>query len=204
MAYANASATVPEPCQVLGTPLKPFCLGHHLLLSRLGSPLADNPLARVDRESLILAIAVCAGESYESTLAAMLGGDWPVMVERWTRRLRGPWWRRRKVDWGHSEMLFRAYLADGYQNAPVNRYPGSGDIEITAPWEELILCRLVMAGFAPSFVFNAYLPAAWYHYFTVIELDQLARFATPANQFQVEDWRKVFHTKQDAMRMALV
>ncbi len=169
MSYANASDCVPEPCEPAGTPLKPFCLGHHLLFVRLGLPFADSPLADASEDQILEGISLCAGASYESTLAAILSGEWEGVFLRWLHRLKKGW-RKSGLDWNETEALFRAYLADGYHEAPTMRHESSGGIKFTAPWEQLLKCRLVMAGFDESAVINGYLPGRWYDYFTVCEL----------------------------------
>jgi hypothetical protein len=189
---ATAAATVPEPCQIAGTPLRPFCLGHHLLFKRMEFPFAGNATAAATLEDIILGIAICAA-SYEDTLEAFLCGDWENIVRRWQKRVAGPIWKRRRIDWEDSTALFRAYLADGYQRPPVFQHiPKGGTVTISAPWEELLKCRLVSAGFPETEVLNGYLPCRWYDYFTVMELEQAKTCSDSKN------WKKVFFTEADA------
>jgi hypothetical protein len=194
MIYARADETVPEPCQVAGTPLRPFCLGHHLLFRRLGLPFANAPMAEAARDAIIIGIVVCAAR-FEDTLEAFLSGDWPRVMARWRKRVAGPWWKPRKVDWAEAEMLFRAYLQDGYKRPPVLRHETAGGVFLTAPWEVLLKVRLVMAGFNEMEVLNGYLPGRWYDYFTALELDAAAKLKDPKH------WRKVFHTQEAAEKM---
>lgn len=195
MPTATAIETVPEPWTVAGTPLKPFSLGHHLLLKRLGLPFADAPFADADSAEFVAGIAVCAGHSYEWTLGMMLAGDWGNVVERWRKHVCGPWWNRRRIDWKQAKATFQLYLSDGYKSPPVCRRDGASGIELTAPWECLLKCELVGAGFSETEVFNGYLPARWYDYFTVSELKQLANCRDPKN------WRKVFWTADDEAKI---
>ena len=58
---ATALATVPQPCRILGTVLRPFCLGHHLIFKRLNLPFAGNHEADAGEEDILIGIAVCAG-----------------------------------------------------------------------------------------------------------------------------------------------
>lgn len=54
-------ALYPEPAVVLGRRLQPFCLGHALLLQRLGSPFAaDEPRRGPMPADLLLAVIVCS------------------------------------------------------------------------------------------------------------------------------------------------
>lgn len=187
--YANSADTVPEPCVIANTVMRPFSLGHHLLLKRLGLPFAGAPLADAAPGDIALGIAICATR-YNTALAAMLSGEWDRMVAQWRRRAVGHWWNRKRVNWKEAEELFRAYLAAGYTKPPVRQYqPGSDSLEITAPWEELLLCRLVGAGFAADAVLEEYLPASWYHYYTAVEISRAAA-CRDASQ-----WRAIFITK---------
>lgn len=200
---ANISDTVPEPCRVAGTWLKPFCLGHHLLFTRLGFPFADKPMAAASIPDHILpAILICAGHSYEWTLAGMLDGQWVDLVANWTRAAGGGFLRRRAVNWAESEENFRAYLADGYARPPLYRHISRGDgnsIDLTAPWEEVLKCRLVGGGFTETEVLNGYLPGRWYDYHTLAEfrqLETLERMGIAGMKNPAKSWRPAFYTTE--------
>lgn len=178
---------------MFGTALRPFCLGHHLLFKRLDLPFDDkgNPTPECKREDIMIAVAICASPSYEATLELFLSGEWNGFVSDWMRRVKGPWYRRRRVNWFDTELLFRAYLNDGYQEAPIWEHEGGASISMSAPWEEMVKCKLVMAGFSESEVLNGYLPCRWYDYFTVTEIAQADKCKHPKH------WKKIFFTKKD-------
>lgn len=190
---ASAFATVPQPCRLLGTTLRPFCLGHHLLLKRLGSPLAGDAEAACERADLLVAIAVCATD-YETTLNELLDDSWATVFAQWRRDVTGHWWQfwRRKHDLVRVERKFRRYLKDGYEEPPVNKHVGGSTVALTAPWELRLKCTLTRAGFSESEALNGYLPARWYDYFTVLELMQVETLEDPKR------WRPVFTTARDA------
>jgi hypothetical protein len=152
-------------------------------------------MAKFSQDDLIIGVAICAGESFEDTLNLMLRDEWDGIVAGWMKRVRGPWFNRRKVNLVAAELLFRAYLQDGYNPAPVWRRQSAGGVCITAPWEETLKCRLVMAGFSESGTLNGYLPCRWYDYFTVSEIIQSDTCMHPKN------WKKVFFTQADALAM---
>lgn len=191
---ASVTDVVPEPCRIIGTALRPFCLGHHLLFKRLALPFTFDPTAPFEKEQMVIGIVICAGESYEWTLGQMLRNRWQGVVEDWKRRARGPVWRRQRVDWGGAEGLFRAYLTDGYRDCPTWKYASQG-VELSAPWELLLKVRLVASGFSESEALNGYLPARWYDYFTANELRQLETCRDAKN------WKRVFYTRSDAEKM---
>jgi len=191
--------TVPEPCKVLGTALKPFCLGHHLLFKRLGLLFCGHALADVSEEDILVGIAICAGESYEKTLEQFLTGEWTAVFEKWLKDMRSAFaarlLRRRKFNKNlikDAEILFRAYLQDGYQPTPVWKHDIKGGISLSAPWELVLKNRLVMAGYAETEVLNGYLPARWYDYYTVSELQWASKCKDE------KKWRKIFYTQEDA------
>lgn len=194
--YANIAEIVPQPTRIAGTWLRPFCLGHHLLFKRLELPFAGDAVAEASLEDIITGITVCAGRSYEWTLAAMLDGRWEGIVARWTRDARGPWYRRRRIDWQEASEVFRDYLIDGYQTAPTWRYDDDKDgVSMSSPWELLLRARLVAAGRSETDILNAYLPSLWYEYFTLAEIRQLD------NCRDVKKWRRIFLTESDAKRL---
>ena len=197
MRYADVIECVPEPCQVLGTPLRPFSLGHHLLFKRLALPFERGPLEECSRDDLIMGVAVCAAP-YSETLAEILDGSYARTVEAWMRGVRGPWWRRRRVDWPEAETLFRLHLARGYRKPPVWRHRTEGGLAITAPEECLLKGVLVRNGFSESEVLEGYLPARWYDYWTVTELEKAERCS------DAKRWTRTFYTSEDAEAMASI
>lgn len=167
---ATALATVPQPCRILGTVLRPFCLGHHLLFKRVGLPFAGNSEADAGPDDILIGIAICGG-SYDDVLESFLDGTWPEVFARWKRNVQGRWYWPRRVNMVKAERMFREYLKRGYEEPPAWKYKTMG-VSLSAPWEVLLKCRLVLAGFTEREVLNGYLPARWYDYFTVSEIHQ--------------------------------
>ena len=60
-------ALYPDRCRVLGRRMKTLCLGHALLLQRLGNPFFGEEVLRPGCGDLALAMAVC-GRSYPAAL----------------------------------------------------------------------------------------------------------------------------------------
>ena len=187
--FASIIETVPVPCRIFGTALRPFCLGHHLLFTRLGLPFADNPAADSTTEQLMQAIAICAGESYEKTLAALLDGTWVKVYENWLKKI------RKLPPEKNAVATFRNHLEAGYRSAPVWVHVSKSEIKLSSPWETLLKCKLVGSGFSISDVMNGYLPDRWYDYYTTIEIRQSETAAE-------KDWKKIFFTLADALDFA--
>ena len=54
------AAALPEPYRILGLKLRPFSLGHYVILSRHGSAFVAEQEGRATREDLIFAVLVCS------------------------------------------------------------------------------------------------------------------------------------------------
>lgn len=65
MSASYAKAAIPEPHTILGQRLRPFSLGHYLILSRFDSPFLAENGAAIDRNDLIFAVMVCAMDYQE-------------------------------------------------------------------------------------------------------------------------------------------
>lgn len=185
---------IPETHCVLGTLLRPFSLGHHLLFDCIASPFLGAPTAAVSPEDLAIAVFIC-GAPYSQTAAALLRGDWSSEFSRWTARLRPRWWQPTRFIHEVESAKFSAYLTDGYRRPPVWRHQLGAGIAFSAPWECLLQCRLVSGGFALGDVLEMYLPAVWYHYHTLSEIAQADNCADAAK------WRKTFYTADDEARL---
>lgn len=185
--FATIVETVPTPCQVLGTVLRPFSLGHHFLFVRLGLPYADNPDADAeDVMQFFQAVFVCAN-TYKDNIEGHLSGEWSKRFEEWLKAV-----KKKQFNLKEAQAVFQKHLEDGYRMAPVWRHQVNG-ISLSAPWECLLKGRLVESGFSVDEVFEGYLPALWYDYFTSLELEA-ARDCSDRTK-----WKKVFYTFGDAM-----
>lgn len=187
---ATALATVPQPCRVLGTALRPFCLGHLLLFKRLGIPFAAGHDAEATTEDMLIGIAICAA-SYEETLEALHDGSWPDVFRRWRKDVM-PWCRLlRRPNMQRVEKMFREHIRNGLSKPPLFEHLDNTGVEMSAPWEQLLKCVLVGAGFSETEVFNGYLPQRWYDYFTILEIGQARNLTDP------KKWRPTFYTNKD-------
>ena len=183
--FATIIETVPTPCRVFGTALRPFSLGHHILMARLGLPFADNPKSSSTTEQLLQSVFLCA-HSYEDNLEGHLSGEWLQEYQKWAEKV------AKKGLFDTARPIFSEHLEDGYRIAPVWRTGKSG-LTFSAPWEQLLKCRLVANGFSQREVMNGYLPQLWYDYFTILEMTQAENCADPAK------WQQIFYTYKDAI-----
>jgi hypothetical protein len=137
---------------------------------------------------IMLGVFVCAN-TYEDTCELFRLGrnSFGDSFTKWLSQVR-------KVRFLESDasVLFTAYLFDGYKRPPINRRPPSeGAIMLSAPWEQLLKCVLVAAGFSESEILNGYMPARWYDYYTVLELKQ-------SDRCKPEEFKPVFFSKREA------
>ena len=187
---------VPEAHCVLGTMLRPFSLGHHLLLNRVSSPFCGDSDGEIvaKPEALALAVFICASP-YSQTVESILRGDLVSDHARWVKMLKPRWYQRSRFIHEKESSKFSEYLKDGYRRAPVMRHAGGG-IELSAPWECLLQARLMNGGYSEKDALEKYLPSAWYHYHTLNEISQ------SENLTDITKWRKVFWNESDAARLA--
>jgi len=78
------TAAIPEPVAILGVRLRPFSLGHVLLLNRFGNAFGNGAAPGLD--DLIQAIVICS-QKYADALADMDNPKLPEIVAAWQRRL---------------------------------------------------------------------------------------------------------------------
>jgi hypothetical protein len=129
-------AEIPEPVTLLGLRLRPFSLGHKLLLHRVESAFVSG--GQVTYDDLALSIFLCA-QTFREGIASFSDPDLPRFMARWHRKLTGDaWWRRilrltvQPVELKEKSEAFARYIEDGsripYYDVPADRI-GSSEIE---------------------------------------------------------------------------
>lgn len=81
-------AAIPEQWEILGLKLRPFSLGHVILLHRIGSPFLGEESSRSAFDDLALAVLLCS-ETYENGLAILNEPHLPKLLNNWADRLTG-------------------------------------------------------------------------------------------------------------------
>lgn len=92
---------IPRPFVVLGVELKPFSVGHKLLLQQIGSPYEDGKSCGPD--DLMLAVAFCS-TTFEYGCAELNSVNLGKRIKSWYKRLTDP-------DWPAASKLFGEYIA---------------------------------------------------------------------------------------------
>ncbi len=176
------AAAVPTPHVCLGLKLRPFCLGHRLLLERIGSPFVASVEASATVPDLLIAVALCS-QTFEDGEQFLADSNSTCQISKWERKIsRRYWFFPRKVDFGIAVSIFRDYLEAGLQQPKIWIHEGRR-IETGAPWQQRLKLGLMAIGFSESEALNKYLPLAWHDYLTDREFEMKT---------------KLFYTDEDA------
>lgn len=112
-------AAVPDAWEVLGIRLRPFSLGHIILLHRIGSPFLGGQSTRAAFDDLALAVLLCS-ESYNNGAAILNDPSLPNLLNKWANRLTGMdrWtvrngWRKARIpDFSSHALDFSKYIRE--------------------------------------------------------------------------------------------
>lgn len=153
-------ASVPEPVQVLGLELKPFCLGHALHLERFGSAFGNAATAIVpELGDLVLAVIICA-HSYEGFLEFIRADDWRQQIAEWARAC-GPF------DVAEKSRLLQAYILTASQQ-PAVVFESEGQPS-GAHWIQSVKVTLIELGYTPGEAMNLPLAQAFHDFYKSAE-----------------------------------
>jgi hypothetical protein len=151
---AYFSAAVPEPHTILGLRLRPFSLGHRILLKRIGNAFlspegrASEAPVKITYDDLASAVFICA-HTWKENLEALHDLDGTQKFMRaWQRKLSGQtgwkyWLGLRApalIDLPGKAKAFSAYLADGESHPSYHFEPGG---EMDCPIEQIVKATLL-------------------------------------------------------------
>lgn len=157
-------AAIPLPVRVIGTRLKPFSLGHLLLLQRLGNAFvtAGVPFTVGD---LLTGIIVCSRD-YSDAIKALdsAAASWHARVLGWRVRLSG-------VSLVECVAAFRKYIEDG-SKSPSYVPPKQNGKRIAAPLPMLVKVYLQRhLNYTPEQALNVPWCAALHEYAISLAID---------------------------------
>lgn len=125
------TAAVPDaPVTVLKLRLRPYSLGHEILLTRLESPFVCGGLKNSEadlRAALLLAALVCS-QTWEDACRSLHNPFLDLFLRFWRLRL-----RIGKQNWSGDLIGFVNYIRAGSWMPEVNR-PKSGGRALKSPW----------------------------------------------------------------------
>ncbi len=171
MTAAYPAAAIPEPFQILGLRLKPFCLGHYLLMERFEVAFVSDKDAVANLDDLILGVLICSMH-YEEFLDFLFASDFEEQVRTWGNDV--------KADFDLNEKcrLFNDYIVKGSEQ-PVFFYESEGKPS-GAHWAEMI--KLVLTGelgYTSSEALNLPLSQAFHEFFKNAENKGIVSLARP-------------------------
>lgn len=180
-AASYATAALPEPFRILGLRLRPFSLGHYLLLQRFGcaclnEPEPGAPPAVIPRADLILGVLICSMR-HQEFLQFIEQKNFTREVRRWGQRA-GLFELQPKSD------LFRQYLAASLTEPDyIPLRPGDD----TGDWAQSLKLTLVTRlNHSEAEALDMPLSQALADYFKLAENEGLLRLLTPEDRAMAE------------------
>lgn len=134
MNAAYLQAAVPEPFRILGKRLKPFSLGHKILLQRFGSNFAEGSQETPGYADLILSVFICS-LTYSQALAALSSCWLMLRLKLW-----GMFWRR--FDVGEKILLFHRYVTEQTNEPEYWVIKPGEETDSGIPWTQFLKVRM--------------------------------------------------------------
>jgi hypothetical protein len=165
---AFLKAAVPDPARILGVRLKPFSVGHNILLQREGCALVDGRPGQFS--DLILGVSICS-RTFEEAVAFLSN---PLRSALWLK-----WWGFKvwlAVRFGGKNLAesagnFLAYVRDG-SSSPTPMQKDEGGSELHLPITALVLTTLQSrCGYSLSEAMNCPWGLALWQYAIVFTLE---------------------------------
>jgi len=165
------TAAIPEAVQVFGVLLRPFSLGHHLILSRFESPVISGGEAGID--DVLFAVWVC-GHRYEDAIESFASGRIWRELKRWKRVMRRrQWWGLRPLTLAQfmkSSQLFSEYVAAACKSP--NLHSGDKGASVGSPTMQVLRVTLQRElHLSDTEVLNRPLSQCWWDMATLVELN---------------------------------
>jgi hypothetical protein len=194
------SAVIPEAVVVFGVRLKPFCIGHHVILSRFESPIIDGGESSI--EDLLFAVWVC-GHTYEGAVESLASGVVWKELAAWRKAMRRRQWYglrpMKLVEFMRLSKLFQEYLTAA-ATMP-NLFTDGGGQSIGSPSIQIL--RIVLKRdlhLSDAEVMNRPLSLCWYDYATICELNKKGRIIDreeyAAARKRADEWTEEFLAKR--------
>jgi len=152
---------IPEPVTILGQELRPFSLGHYLLLNRLECAfLVDDKEPLLG--DLLLGLLVCAN-SFETSQDILRRADLGDDIKAWAENVG-------EFEADEKAQLFTDYLAAAME-VPKFWTSGQGNgSKAGAPWPQLVRTRLLSeGGLSGEEIMNQPLGQTWWDYLALNE-----------------------------------
>lgn len=132
MIAAYLTAAIPEPYRILGLRLKPFSLGHYLLLRRFGCAFVSDREEQATHEDLIIGVLICSMK-FDEFLEFIEDPDSEKELASWGAKAYD-------CDLLDRIQLFKRYLSEG-SKVPQVWFEEEGDAS-GAHWSQYVLLSL--------------------------------------------------------------
>lgn len=167
MSYIEA--LFPEPVEIFGNTLRPFSLGHELVLRRLGVDGRKGVDGDLTIDETLIIVAVCT-MSYNQAWQWFTSGEFAGDVQAWANELQA------EMDVGNASQIAEAkpwvkrYLSAGFKEPRIeHEQPGGGLCEI--PLAEHVLQTLARdCGVTLKQALNMPRPLAMWKYYAALEM----------------------------------
>lgn len=176
MTAAAFIAAIPEPYQILGLRLKPFCLGHFIHMARHDVAFVSDTPKEAELSDLILGVLICS-MNYEDFMTWLYSADVEAEMKEWGKK-------SKQFDFEAKVALLRSYITEGSKQ-PTVFYERNGEPS-GAHWTQVLKLALVELGHDESGALNMPLGKAFEDYFKFAENKGAVRIATPEQCAQIE------------------
>lgn len=163
-------AAIPEPYQILGLRLKPFCLGHFILMRRFQVAFASDDSTNAELSDLIMACLICSRD-YADFLTYIDTPQFAEDVKSWGKQIGMGFELPERVQ------MFNSYMADAFAQ-PTVIYEGEPS-ESGAHWSHVLKCSLVSMGYSEREALNMPLPQAFSDFYRHAESNGTVTIVTP-------------------------
>jgi hypothetical protein len=160
-------SAIPEPFQILGLRLKPFCLGHYFLMRRFDCAFVSEESADATIEDLVFGVLICS-MTYEDFLQFISGENFLTEIKSWGAKC--------KLDFSFTEKvkLFNEYLGKAFKQ-PAVVFEGD-ESNSGAHWSQTVKCALIShCGYNESQAMNLPLSQAFHDFYKNAESNGVLR-----------------------------
>lgn len=196
MIRAFIEALIPTPYRILGLRLRPFSLGHLMILRRFDCAYVTGE--ETTPGDLLLGLIVCS-MTYEEAIDAIHCGRLVDEVERWGKVVSKRRWfglrAAKPFDLMEKSRLFVEYLAAG-NRCPKAFYDAKPTPPKNAPVEQILrVCLMRDLHLSESEIMNQPLALSWWDYMTLGELNDRLRLFDADQEKDLQAKADEFHAR---------
>ena len=166
-------AVIPDPVRIFGLRLRPFSLGHLLLLDRLGSPYVRG--GNIGLDDLLLAVWICS-RGIDANIELLDSAQLWAQVKKWKRAVQRSRWLMRlfgkRFDIASRFVAFHNYIRNGQEIPKYFFESGKFSQSMGAPWMQTVRVRAMRElHYGQTEVLDMPLSLLLWDYVTLSELD---------------------------------